>query len=56
VPERITVIANLEAALDAAVADHDSSATTLYALPTYTAMLELREVLAKRGVAEESFA
>ena len=55
-PERITVIANLEVALDAAVADHDPSAPTLYALPTYTAMLELREVLAERGVAEESFA
>jgi len=55
-PERISVIGDLEAALDAAAIDIDEPPTTLYALPTYTAMLELREVLAKRGVAEESFA
>ena len=55
-PERIAVIANLEAALDAAAADSPAQWTTLYALPTYTAMLELRDVLAGRGVAQESFA
>ncbi len=36
-------------ALDAAVAAADGG--PLYALPTYTALLELRDVLADRGVA-----
>ena len=31
------------------------AARPLYALPTYTALLELRELLARRGVARESF-
>jgi len=52
-PERITVIPALEEALDAAVAAADGR---LYALPTYTAMLELREVLTRRGSAKGSFA
>ena len=32
------------------------AAGTVYALPTYTAMLELRELLVARGAAEDSFA
>jgi UDP-N-acetylmuramyl tripeptide synthase len=51
--DRILVEPDLETALDAA---SRSAAGRLYALPTYTAMLELRDVLARRGVAEGSFA
>lgn len=46
--ERIKVVADLPAAVDAALADLPAGAT-LYLLPTYTAMLELREDLARRG-------
>jgi UDP-N-acetylmuramyl tripeptide synthase len=54
VPEdRIEVVGDLGRALDAAV---DAAGERLYALPTYTAMLELRELLARRGVAQGSFA
>ncbi|MFL5894664.1 MAG: MurT ligase domain-containing protein [Thermoleophilaceae bacterium] len=41
---------DLERSLDAAVARGDRS-RPLYALPTYTALLELRDLLARRGVA-----
>jgi hypothetical protein len=41
----------LDAALDAAL-DAVPAGGVLYALPTYTAMLALREVLVRRGVAE----
>ena len=51
--DRIVVEPGLERALDAAVAGAEER---LYALPTYTAMLELRELLAGRGVASGSFA
>ena len=51
--DRIVVERDLGRALDAAAAAADGR---LYALPTYTAMLELRELLARRGVAEGSFA
>jgi UDP-N-acetylmuramyl tripeptide synthase len=51
--DRIAVEPALGAALDAAAA---AAPGRLYALPTYTAMLELRELLARRGVAEGSFA
>jgi lipid II isoglutaminyl synthase (glutamine-hydrolysing) len=47
---RIEVVPALEAAFDAARA-HGSG--TLYALPTYTALLELRELLARRELAPE---
>jgi UDP-N-acetylmuramyl tripeptide synthase len=47
-PERIQPIDDLPAALDAALAGLPPGAT-LYTLPTYTAMLELREHLAQRG-------
>jgi len=54
VPEdRIAVERTLERALDQAV---EAAEGRLYALPTYTAMLELRDLLARRGVAEGSFA
>ena len=49
-PERLVVEPELPAALDAARADGDGP---LYALPTYTALLELRDLLARRGVAPE---
>jgi UDP-N-acetylmuramyl tripeptide synthase len=49
-PERLVVEPELAAALDAARADGDGP---LYALPTYTALLELRDLLARRGVAPE---
>ncbi len=47
-PERMTTIDDLPAALDTALARLPAGAT-LYLLPTYTAMLDLREDLAKRG-------
>ena len=48
--ERMAVIPEAEAALDAAVASTPPG-TTLYVLPTYTAMLGLRELLVRRGAA-----
>jgi len=50
--ERLRVVPGLEAGLDAALADGDGR---LVAVPTYTAMLELRELLVSRGAAEGSF-
>jgi UDP-N-acetylmuramyl tripeptide synthase len=49
-PTRLRVLDGLEAALDAALADGEGP---LYALPTYTALLELRELLTRRGQAED---
>jgi lipid II isoglutaminyl synthase (glutamine-hydrolysing) len=49
-PERLSVLSELDAALDHARAE---ARGTLYALPTYTALLELRELLARRGNAPE---
>ncbi|MFL5884033.1 MAG: MurT ligase domain-containing protein [Thermoleophilaceae bacterium] len=46
----IEVERDLGRSLDAAVADRDGG-RPLYALPTYTALLELRDLLADRGVA-----
>jgi lipid II isoglutaminyl synthase (glutamine-hydrolysing) len=45
--ERIRVIADLPTALDAALAE--ASAGRLFVLPTYTALLQLRDELASRG-------
>jgi UDP-N-acetylmuramyl tripeptide synthase len=45
-PDRIHVVDDLEAGLDEALADGDGP---LYIVPTYTALLELRELLTKRG-------
>ncbi len=49
-PARLTVIEDLETALGAALAGGEGP---LYVLPTYTALLELRELLARRGEAQE---
>ena len=48
-PESLRVEHDLERALDAALAGGDP-ARPLYALPTYTALLELRELLVRRGL------
>jgi UDP-N-acetylmuramyl tripeptide synthase len=45
-PERLRVVPDLAEGLDAALADGDGP---LYVLPTYTALLELRDLLARRG-------
>ncbi len=47
--ERLHLVPGLPAALDAALAASGHGAT-LFALPTYTALLELREELAARGL------
>ena len=49
-PGRLRVVEGFEAGLDAALADGEGP---LYALPTYTALIELRELLARRGQAKE---
>jgi lipid II isoglutaminyl synthase (glutamine-hydrolysing) len=54
-PERITVEPDLAAALPAAAADGAQRGAPLYAIPTYTAMLELRELLTSRGEANSSW-
>lgn len=51
-PERLYVVPSLEAGLDAALAD---GAGRLVAMPTYTAMLDLRALLVARGTAAGSF-
>jgi UDP-N-acetylmuramyl tripeptide synthase len=53
-PERIAVEDALPAALDSAVAA--AGGAPLFALPTYTALLELRTLLARRGLAREFWA
>jgi UDP-N-acetylmuramyl tripeptide synthase len=52
-PEAITVEEAIDSSLDRAVAEADGS---LFALPTYTALLELRNLLAKRGLARRYWA
>jgi hypothetical protein len=47
----IEVEPSIERALDSAVAG--SAAGPVFALPTYTALIELRTLLASRGLAEE---
>ena len=51
-PGRLRVVPGLERGLDAALGD---GAGRLVALPTYTAMLALRELLVARGAAQGSF-
>jgi len=51
--DRLVVESDLGAALDTALQAGEAS---LYALPTYTAMLALREALVERGAARGSFA
>jgi UDP-N-acetylmuramyl tripeptide synthase len=53
-PSRLVVEPDLPAALD--LATDASSAPRVFALPTYTAMLQLREELVQRGAAKGSFA
>jgi UDP-N-acetylmuramyl tripeptide synthase len=48
--EAIEVVPGVEASLDAAV---EGAQGPLFALPTYTALLELRKLLADRGLAKE---
>lgn len=47
--DRITVVDDLEQGLDHALSSGDGP---LYVVPTYTALLELREILTRRGQAE----
>ena len=49
-PERLIVEPSIEASLDRAVAEGGGA---LFALPTYTALIELRTLLAERGLARE---
>ncbi len=49
-PETIEVVPEIEGSLDRAVAAANGR---LFALPTYTALLELRTLLAARGLAED---
>jgi hypothetical protein len=49
-PDSIEVIPEIEASLDHAVA---SAPGRLFALPTYTALMDLRKLLADRGLAKE---
>jgi UDP-N-acetylmuramyl tripeptide synthase len=49
-PERLVVVPSLESALDEARLDGDG---TLFALPTYTALLALKDLLSQRGLAPE---
>jgi UDP-N-acetylmuramyl tripeptide synthase len=56
-PERIHVQSDLQRALsEATAAQPRGSERTLYALPTYTAMLALRELLVARGDARSAWA
>ena len=48
--ERIVISEGIEASLDAAL---DASRGRLFALPTYTALIELRTLLARRGLVSE---
>ncbi len=48
--DRIEVVEGVEAALDRALAD---SPGRLFAMPTYTALIELRTLLSKRGLVSE---
>ena len=47
-PSKIVVLASAKAALDAALAE--SRDCTLYVMPTYTALLEVRDLLTRRGL------
>ncbi len=56
-PERIGLVEDVPRALTAAAADRPDANgdAPLYALPTYTAMLSLRELLVRRGEADSSW-
>jgi hypothetical protein len=51
-PEKMTVEPNIDAAIDTALSGAEPG-QTIFALPTYTAMLELRADLVRRGVATD---
>jgi lipid II isoglutaminyl synthase (glutamine-hydrolysing) len=51
--EAIEVLDPIEASFDAAVA---AAPERVFALPTYTALIELRKLLAHRGLAQEFWA
>jgi UDP-N-acetylmuramyl tripeptide synthase len=53
--ERVRVEPDLSRALDSAAATAANGAAPLYALPTYTAMLALRELLVARGEASSAW-
>ncbi len=55
-PARIVIEPDLGTALSQAAADRPDAQTPLYALPTYTAMLSLRELLVARGEASSLWA
>jgi len=55
-PRRISVQPDLAAALQEAASEEPESRAPLYALPTYTAMLALRELLVSRGMASSAWA
>ena len=54
-PARIRVTPELDSALDEATAERAGADAPLYALPTYTAMLALRELLVARGEVDSSW-
>ncbi len=54
-PARISVEPELGPALDEATAQRPGADAPLYALPTYTAMLSLRELLVARGEVDSSW-
>lgn len=54
-PGRIELRPELASGLASAVADHADANEPLFALPTYTAMLELRDLLVARGEAPSSW-
>ncbi|HEY4427377.1 MAG TPA: Mur ligase family protein [Solirubrobacteraceae bacterium] len=54
-PSRIRVQADLGIALREAASDRAAGDTPLYALPTYTAMLSLRDLLVARGEARSAW-
>jgi lipid II isoglutaminyl synthase (glutamine-hydrolysing) len=54
-PARIAVIPEIDAGLRAAGANGGEDGAPLYALPTYTAMLALRELLVERGEASSAW-
>jgi len=55
-PTRMRVERDLARALDAAAGEAAQARAPLYALPTYTAMLSLRELLVARGEASGAWA
>jgi UDP-N-acetylmuramyl tripeptide synthase len=54
-PSRIQVQPDLGSALREAAGDRDGRGAPLYAIPTYTAMLSLRELLVARGEASSAW-